>query len=244
MTAGQLVANIVARPPLPLPETGPLGRADHRELADIVIRALQKEPAARYASMAALAEALVPFEITQQLAVANDDDPIEIDEAAPDEDGDIELDVEVEEAPSRSGKSRALLASVLVLATAAAAGRCLWPVLRGPGGTASRAAVAAHRLEAQVQAGPAGIAPTAPPLPAVAAALAVPVSVEVASPPVVERPAPVAKAAAKRGIGKKHRSQHSSRAGVVRAGLGRAALTPGRRAGRAGASDLRGMTLG
>jgi serine/threonine protein kinase len=199
VTAAQMVANIIARPPLPLPEEARSGEPIPKELSDIVIKALQKDPASRWQSMAGLAEALVVFETTQPVAVLSDEDLIDIDEAAPDDGEDIDVDVDLDE-PARGGVAKVIAALVLVLASVCAAARFVYPVVRGPGGTAAHAAAGPHRVEAQVQAGPAEIAAPPPPAPMIAAPLVEAVVERVP----VEKPAP-AKVVAKKAA-KKHRS--------------------------------------
>jgi serine/threonine protein kinase len=192
VTAGQMVANIIAKPPLPLPMRSRSDEPIPPLLADAVMKALRKEPAHRWQSMAELAEALAEFETTQPMRVLDDDEVIEIDEAAEHED--LDVDVDLEEPAAGRGKMLGWLVGMLVLVSLGAAAQWMWPA-RGSllGGTAAQAGSHMRRLDAEVRAGPAEIgAPAAVGAPAVVA------------------PAPVSadKAGAAKKVVKKRRTGH------------------------------------
>jgi serine/threonine-protein kinase len=181
VTAGQMVANIIAKPPLPLPMRSRSDEPIPPLLADAVMKALRKEPAHRWQSMAELAEALAEFETTQPMRVLDDHDVIEIDEAAEKEE-DVDVDVELDEPASGRGKMLGWLVSMLVLVSLGAAAQWMWPA-RGSllGGTAAQAGSHTRRLDAEVRAGPAEIAAPAP-VAAPAVAAPAPVQIEKAAP--------------------------------------------------------------
>ncbi len=147
VTAAQVVANIVARPPLPLPKVARSGEVIGDELEAIVMRCLEKNPARRFQSMRALSEALLPFEVTQKLMTVSDDDLIHIEdtgEIAAAEPVDVLL--EDDEAAARSGKGKVVFFGVAVVAllSAALAGRVFFPDRVGAvlGGDAARVGAA------------------------------------------------------------------------------------------------------
>jgi serine/threonine-protein kinase len=150
VTAAQLVANIVARPPLPLPKVSRSGEVIGEELEGVVMRCLSKDPSRRYSTMRALSEALVPFETTQPIQTVSDDDLIHIEDtgslkaAAP-----PPIELELDEPAPRRGKVVLFAVAAVVLAGVAVAGRMYWP--EGPGGTGSGAGQV-KRVE--VEAGP------------------------------------------------------------------------------------------
>jgi serine/threonine protein kinase len=207
VTAGQLVANIVARPPLPLPKVARSGEEISEELDAVVMKCLEKSPHRRYHGMRALAEALVPFETTQKLMTVSDDDLISIEDsgiiAAADP-----VDVDMAE-PPRSSRGRAVFfgVAVVMLAGAAIAGRIVWPEEAArlgvgggdSGGTSARAATGSKFTD--VQGGPVEVASEPPRFvvpPAVSGTVAKQVAagtVKVAKP---AAPAPAKKASKKR----------------------------------------------
>ncbi|MBK7858614.1 MAG: serine/threonine protein kinase [Archangiaceae bacterium] len=142
VTAGQLVANIVARQPLPLPQVARSGEVIDDALDRVVMKCLEKSPSRRYPDMRALAEALQPFEVTSEVMVVGDD-ALDIEDtgetAAALPPVELELDVDDEARPSGSGRKVAVLAALaVVLAAAGLTGRALWLERAATGSTVAR----------------------------------------------------------------------------------------------------------
>ncbi|MBL8955861.1 MAG: serine/threonine protein kinase [Myxococcaceae bacterium] len=164
VTAGQLVANIVSKEPLPLPKMSRSNEAITEELEGVLMRCLEKDPAARYATMRALSEALVPFETTQTFATVDDGDLIHIEdtgETAVVKEAEREpIELELDEPSPRRGRAVFFGVAALALASVAVAGRIVWPEAVLGGGEGAPAGVAAVRF-VQVEAGPVAVVPDA-----------------------------------------------------------------------------------
>jgi len=157
VTAGQLVANIVAKRPLPLPKTSRSGEAITEELEGVLMRCLEKDPAARHASMRALSEALLPFEVTQKIATVDDADLIHIEDTGESAVSREPIELELDEPAPRRGRAVFLSVAAVVLASVAFAGRMIWPE---GGGEAARAGLTPRSV--RVEAGPVEVVPVVP----------------------------------------------------------------------------------
>ncbi len=155
VTAGQLVANIVSKRPLPLPKMSRSGEGVTEELEGVLMRCLEKDPERRYATMRALSEALLPFEVTQKIATVDDADLIHIEDTGETPVVSKEpIELELDEPAPRRGKAVFFGLAAVALASVALAGRMIWPDAMG-GGDGAQAASAMRFVE--VQGGPAEV---------------------------------------------------------------------------------------
>jgi serine/threonine-protein kinase len=166
VTAGQMVANIVAKPPIPLPAVARSGEPISPALVEVVLKALMKDPAKRYRSMAELSQALADFETTgpQTVSTVGAEDVIfEVDDAGPPDEATKVVPPPVSVLRRRKGKGPLWLFALMMAGSAAFAAYRFAPQL-----LSHRSDAVAPRVEVQA----AGeVAPTPAPPPAAAAGL-------------------------------------------------------------------------